>query len=66
MFCLDLKQAVFTTLKNHIIFGHSACDVCVSVAVKPGDAVTSGRVTPECVYGEHALPMSYFPCTSLL
>lgn len=63
MFCLELKQEVFIISENHVILGHSACDVCVSVVVRFGDAarrvqatdnfiLSSGTVMPEHVYGE--------------
>lgn len=38
MFCLELKQEGFTISENHVTLGDSACDVCVSVAYKFGDA----------------------------
>lgn len=63
VFCLELKQEVFIIRENHVTLGHSACDVCVSVVVRFGDAahrvqatdnfsLPSGTGMPEHAYGE--------------
>lgn len=35
MFCLELDQ-LFTISENHVTLSHSACDMCVSAAVRSG------------------------------
>lgn len=76
MFCLELKQEVFIIRENHVTLGHSACDVCVSVVVRFGDAahrvqatdnfsLPSGTGMPEHDMGKQTL-LSYFPCISSL
>lgn len=63
VFCLELKQEVFIISENHVILGHSACDVCMSVVVWFRDAArrvqvtdnfipSSGTVVPEHVCRE--------------